>query len=96
MMQAADEHRVTAEEEWHECRVAVTVHGNVIQTNLMPLYRVERRGPEYLLLIDGEEVWRGSTSADKDFQKAVQAAAATYFLNSQKDPGKYIVRPGHR
>jgi serine/threonine-protein kinase len=96
VLQAENEHRVTAEEEWHECRVAVTVHGNVIQTNLMPLYRVERRGPEYLLLIDGEEVWRAGNSADQDFQKAVQAAAATYFLKSQKDPDKYIVRPGHR
>jgi hypothetical protein len=96
VLQAENEHRVTAEEEWHECRVAVTVHGNVIQTNLMPLYRVERRGPEYLLLIDGEEVWRGANSADQDFQKAVQAAAATYFLKSQEDPNKYIVRSDHR
>ncbi|WP_428338666.1 serine/threonine protein kinase [Mycobacterium sp.] len=93
VLQSANEEQVTADEEWHQTRIAVTLHGNVIQTNLMPLYRVERRGPEYLLMIDGEEVWRGGTSADQDFQKAVQAAAATYFLNSQNDPGNYVVRP---
>lgn len=53
----------------------------------IPVYRIERRGPvDYVLLVDGDEVWRGETATDSSFTTAVQIALAKQFVAAHVDP----------
>ena len=55
--------RATADEEWAENRLAVAVDGE--QQPSYTVYRIEPRGAnEYVVFVDGVEVWRGE-SADQ-------------------------------
>lgn len=77
-VQGGNDVRVTPDEEWHENHLAVFVPGTE-HPNPIPKYRVERRGTEYVLLLNGEELWRGN-DVDERFAKAVQIAIAKQFL----------------
>ncbi|PXX01611.1 serine/threonine-protein kinase [Mycolicibacterium moriokaense] len=75
----------TSGEEWQERRVAVIAPGATLK--IFPVYRIERRGPDdYVLLVDGDEVWRGEAATDSSFTTAVQVALAKHFVAAHADP----------
>ncbi|MGC2654091.1 MAG: protein kinase [Mycobacterium sp.] len=75
----------TSGEEWQERRAAVIAPGSRATT--FPVYRIERRGPDdYVLLLDGNEVWRGESATDAPFTSAVQTALARQFLADHASP----------
>jgi hypothetical protein len=59
---------VTADEEWGVTKLAIAVDNQ--QPNYVE-YRAEPRGPsEYVVLVEGEEIWRGD-DADQLLADAV-------------------------
>jgi hypothetical protein len=72
---------VTADEEWGVTKLAIAVDNQ--QPNYVE-YRAEPRGPsEYVVLVEGEEIWRGD-DADQRLADAVTKAAAKNFLSDQQ------------
>lgn len=66
--------------QWQHANISVHAPGD---DPIYSVYRVEVRGTdEYVLLIDGQEMWRG-TSADSSWNAAVQTALARQFLATQ-------------
>lgn len=65
-------------DQWQERRIAVVVPGE--DPSCWPVYRVERRGAqEYVVAVDGKEIWRGE-SADDSLTRATQIEIAQQFL----------------
>lgn len=76
---------VTAEEAWHETKLAVVIPGNRHNENWV-VFRFEHRGPtDFVLYVNGEQAWRGE-SFDKALTDAAQMALADQFLASQAEP----------
>lgn len=75
---------VTAEEAWHETRLAVVIPGNQRNDHWV-IFRFEYRGDtDFVLYINGEQAWRGE-SVDKALTDAAQMAFADQFLASQAE-----------
>lgn len=73
----------TAEDEWATVKMALTADSG--QPRRWTAYRIEPRGPsEYVVLIDGDEAWRGS-EWDPSLKDAVVGAAVRTFLAGQRD-----------
>ena len=68
----------TADESWTEDHLSVEKYGGEPS---FAAYRVEFRGAgEYVVLVDGVEVWRGG-SVDQPLADAITLAAGTKFLS---------------
>jgi serine/threonine protein kinase len=82
--QAGNEVHVTADQAWHQNHLATVIPGT--QAKTWAVFRIEYRGPnDYVLFVNGEEVWRGE-SVDQPLTAAAQMAFADQFLASQSDP----------
>jgi serine/threonine protein kinase len=82
--QTGNEVHVTADQAWHENHLASVIPGT--QARIWAIFRIEYRGPnDFVLFVNGEEVWRGE-SVDQPFTAAAQMAFVDQFLASQSDP----------
>lgn len=73
----------TAEDEWATVNLSMTTDSD--QPRHWTAYRIEPRGPsEYVVLVDGEEVWRGH-EWDQALSDAVVGAAVKTFLANRQD-----------
>jgi serine/threonine protein kinase len=71
---------VTSDEAWQQASLSVHAPDGA---GTFAMYRVERRGAsEHVVLVDGEEIWRGP-STNELLNKAIQMAAAKQFLATQ-------------
>ena len=71
--------QVNADEQWQETRMSLAIPGE--EPKVWTTYRVDRRGNEYVVRIDAEEVWRGN-AVDEALTAVVQRAAAQQFLDA--------------